>query len=202
MKSFFVMRHFYMVWISLVVLVFSCQPVSHTFVKHFEISGELVYYKPDMQNGSHELLEDVTIYLYADERLLDSSLNASFSFDRLPAGFDYTLVPEKKNMEKESITEDDLALFESYLNGSIEMSVFQQVAADLDGDQQVNEVDLRLLTDCIDQNTEVSCFDYKFIDSRCTNLDERQWIDEIIIHDLNGDQKDIMIFAVKAGSLK
>ena len=196
------MRHFYIFWVSLVVLIFSCQPVSHTFVKHFEISGELVYYEPDIQNGGQELLEDVTIYLYTDETLLDSSLDASFSFDRLPSGFDYTLVPVKKNIEKGSITEDDLAIFESYLNGSIEMSVFQQLAADIDGDQQVNEADLRLLTDCVDQNSKESCFDYKFIDSRCTTLDERQWIDDIVIENLNGDQKNIKIFAVKAGSLK
>jgi hypothetical protein len=93
-----------------------------------------------------EAVSNVSIRLSSPENLFPEIITAQdgkFFFDQIPAGQDYTIVPQRNDNPRNGVNTLDLVLIQKHLLGKeLFNSPYQYIAADANNSQSVSAVDL------------------------------------------------------------
>ena len=191
---------FYVFAWALVFIFLSCEkePIYNDFAT---LSGVVYDYHAYANDGSLEIMDEVEVRLIVNDEVLMTSETGSFSFQTLKTGENYTLQPEKQEDILLGISSTDIELFENYLEGTVDLSIGQKVAADMNRDLILNGTDLQIIEECIQTPMMAYCLDYRFFHEDCQSLSQRNRINEITFTNLSEDHLEIKIFAIKSGDL-
>lgn len=195
------MKYIFHLFIILTFLLSSCTKDQQSLPDEVNISGKLVTQVNTPDGISEELLTGLSLKLMMDGEVIQTTNNATFQFENLEPGRNYTLVPAKQDDQLEGVSENDIALLEDYIEGNSNLNIIQLVAADMDKDLIVNQDDLVVLKECIQTPMMQYCLDWRFVHEDCESLTQGRFINKIHFENLANDQLDFKIYAKRSGDL-
>ncbi|MEP6796228.1 MAG: dockerin type I domain-containing protein [Saprospiraceae bacterium] len=117
---------------------------------------------PDVLNFE---IENSTIGLYEGDRLIATSeiKNGIFSFENLKENKTYTVIPPLLKDSRNGLSSLDIVKVENYIAGTNELNIYEKLAADVNKDGLINQIDLDQMRSCIIQS--VDCHGWRYYTS-------------------------------------
>ncbi len=138
------------------------------------------------------------VSLASNDLIIATTEGYAFQFDNLEEGQSYTVKPLPNTLEGRSgISTIDKVSIENHIKGLLTLSLFQQIAADVNLDNVIDEKDLAQITACIVSNTD--CPSWRFVSPDYNGLGSG-YIDQYIIDKLFSDHH-ISFIPIKLGDV-
>ena len=168
----------------------------------FNISGNI-------QRDDGEAVEDVMVHLAGGmtmDKMTDE--NGEFAFEDLPAGYNYSLLPEKNDDPLNGISTFDLVLMSKHILGAQPLSSpYRMIAADVNRSGTITTFDIielrkliLLINDRFPQNTSWRFIDANFLFPNSDNPFETSFPEVYNINSLSDSERAGFI-AVKTGDV-
>ncbi|MCP3930117.1 MAG: hypothetical protein GY705_13570 [Bacteroidetes bacterium] len=173
------------------MILFSCNK-ENTF-ETFSISGKII-------NSEGEIVQGAVVHLYSGDNLIQTSENPEYLFSDLPEGGKYKLEPElPMETSNEANTFDVVQVFGKYLLGEYSLNLFQEIAADANKDDILDESDLSIFKTCLLNVEGNPCHDWRFITTTYDGLGSGSK-DFAVILELTDNVADLDFYGIKIGS--
>lgn len=126
-----------------------------------------------------------------------------YMLEGLDLNEDYTLTLRNEKESASNIDQNDVIALSAYLEGTISLSMYQKLAADVNHDMMIDEKDLALLTDFVEGKINASALDVSWItydpdfnmpESTNTDIDPYPTKKVVEINNRNAVNVELMIF--------
>lgn len=129
-----------------------------------------------------------------------------YGFEYLPHYYDYVITGKSQDEDKEFINKADIVYIQDYINGDREFNFYQKMAADVNKDGAIDNLDIELLTTLLATNTAWEDMDdnWHFYDASMNmdNMEEGHECEEFCrLNDLKNDTYKVNLKGYRIGDV-
>ncbi len=175
--------------------------VIETIVDSFQNATDSWIYILEFDTVTYETTEVV----YPTETTYMTNFGQEYSFEELPHYFDYTIHVEGIDTDVKRVNQGDLVELRAYLEGFVEFTAYQKMAADINEDNEVTVEDYNMLKDYLNNVNGIEIdMEWHFFDKGMDmeNMDENHECEEFCrVVDLKDDTYKVNLVGYRVGDI-